>query len=82
LRGVAIALVLWHHLFAADLPAGRGSWLGYLRAGTGLAWCGVDLFFVLSGYFIGGILIDQRQSPRLARVFICGGRRGFCRSTT
>ena len=69
LRGIAIGLVLWHHLLATYLPVGRGSWLGWLRAGTGLAWCGVDLFFVLSGFFIGGILIDRRDSPRLARVF-------------
>jgi peptidoglycan/LPS O-acetylase OafA/YrhL len=29
----------------------------------------VDLFFTLSGFFIGGILIDHRQSPRLTRTF-------------
>lgn len=69
LRGIAISLVLWHHLVEPFLPAGRDSWLGWLRAGTGLSWCGVDLFFVLSGYFIGGILIDHRDSPQLARVF-------------
>lgn len=69
LRGVAIALVLWHHIAEPFLPVGRDSWLGWLRAGTGLSWCGVDLFFVLSGYFIGGILIDRRESPKLARVF-------------
>ena len=69
LRGLAIALILWHHLVERFLPAGRESILGWLRAGTGLSWCGVDLFFVLSGYFIGGILIDRRGSPRLARVF-------------
>ncbi len=69
LRGLAIALVLWHHLVESALPPGRGSWLGWVRAGTSLSWCGVDLFFVLSGYFIGGILIDRRSSPRLARIF-------------
>lgn len=69
LRGIAIALVLWHHLVESALPPGRGTWLGWLRAGTNLSWCGVDLFFVLSGYFIGGILIDRRSSPRLARIF-------------
>lgn len=69
LRGAAIALILWRHLAEAFLPAGRGSWLGWLRAGTDLSWCGVDLFFVLSGFFIGGILIDRRDSPRLCRVF-------------
>jgi peptidoglycan/LPS O-acetylase OafA/YrhL len=69
LRGIAIALVLWHHFVELNLPPGRGSWLGWLRAGTGLSWSGVDLFFTLSGFFIGGILIDRRSSPRLTRVF-------------
>jgi peptidoglycan/LPS O-acetylase OafA/YrhL len=69
LRGIAIAMVLWHHLVELNLPPGRGSWLGWLRAGTGLSWAGVDLFFTLSGFFIGGILIDQRSSPRLTQVF-------------
>jgi peptidoglycan/LPS O-acetylase OafA/YrhL len=69
LRGLAIALVLWLHFVQQYLPPGRGSWLGWLRAGTGLAWSGVDLFFVLSGFFIGGILIDERESPRLIKVF-------------
>src|SRR5665213_590018 len=69
LRGIAIAMVLWLHLGQHHLPPGRGSWLGWLRAGTGLSWTGVDLFFALSGFFIGGILIDRRRSPRLVRVF-------------
>lgn len=69
LRGAAIALVLWLHFVQQYLPPGRGSWLGWLRAGTGLAWSGVDLFFVLSGFLIGGILIDEQASPRLIKVF-------------
>jgi peptidoglycan/LPS O-acetylase OafA/YrhL len=69
LRGLAIAMVLWLHFVQQYLPPGRGSWLGWLRAGTGLSWAGVDLFFTLSGFFIGGILIDERASPRLIRVF-------------
>jgi peptidoglycan/LPS O-acetylase OafA/YrhL len=63
LRGVAIALVLWHHLVAPVLAPGR------LNAATEQAWVGVDLFFALSGFLIGGILIDRRDSPRLMRVF-------------
>jgi peptidoglycan/LPS O-acetylase OafA/YrhL len=36
---------------------------------------GVDLFFVLSGYLLGGILIDNRLRPRLFATFY--GRRAF-----
>lgn len=69
LRGIAIALVLWHHLAAPALPAVSESWLGLLRVALGLSWLGVNLFFVLSGFLIGGILLDHRGSPRLARAF-------------
>lgn len=46
-RGIAITLVVGVHYWPALFPAG------------GL---GVDLFFVLSGYLIGGILLDNRGS--------------------
>ena len=67
LRGVAICMVLWQHLAKPFLPL-DGGW-AWLRSLTDLSWAGVDVFFVLSGYFIGGILIDHRRSPRLGRVF-------------
>jgi len=69
LRGIAIAMVVWHHFVELNLPPGRASWLGWLRAGTGLSWTGVDLFFTLSGFLIGGILIDHRILPHFTRVF-------------
>ena len=75
LRGVAILLVLWHHSVEWYLPLNSAHLVGWLRAGSCLSWSGVDLFFVLSGYFIGGILIDQRESPRLIRTFYV--RRAF-----
>lgn len=40
-----------------------------------LAFAGVDLFFVLSGFFIGGNLFDHHAAPNLYRVFYI--RRGL-----
>ena len=69
LRGVAIAMVLFFHYFFLTTPAVPGSPLAYLLAAGRLAWSGVDLFFVLSGFLIGGILIDARHSHNYFSVF-------------
>jgi peptidoglycan/LPS O-acetylase OafA/YrhL len=69
LRGLAIALVMVFHLvYTSGLAAATfgGSILG--RFGN-IGWCGVDLFFVLSGFLIGGILIDNRDSQHYFRTF-------------
>jgi peptidoglycan/LPS O-acetylase OafA/YrhL len=73
LRGIAILLVLVHHLlYRLRLCPG---FVHYLVAAGGLSWSGVDLFFVLSGFLIGGILLDARNSPRYYRTFYA--RRAF-----
>lgn len=71
LRGLAIALVLLLHYVMRAPPAGQA-----LRDATprlwallDLSWCGVDLFFVISGFLIGGILLDHRGSPALRKTF-------------
>lgn len=65
-RGVAILLVLVHHqtIMGASTPVDR--W--FLRL-TDLGWCGVDLFFVLSGFLITGILLDTKGTRHYFRNF-------------
>jgi peptidoglycan/LPS O-acetylase OafA/YrhL len=61
LRGLAILLVLVGHSgFLEALP--HAGMLEYTRFG-------VDLFFVLSGFLITGILVDSRDSPHYFRNF-------------
>ncbi|MEO6873557.1 MAG: acyltransferase [Opitutaceae bacterium] len=74
LRGVAIGLILLHHYVQLHLPSRLG-WPQVLDRVLALSWSGVDLFFVLSGFLIGGLLMDHRTSPSLTRVFYL--RRGL-----
>jgi peptidoglycan/LPS O-acetylase OafA/YrhL len=69
LRGVAITLVIVMHYFTAAVMAYRPHPLAYLQIATRLSWSGVDLFFVLSGFLIGGILLDARGSANYFKVF-------------
>ena len=67
LRGIAILLVLLRHgIFGLESshPAVR-----YFLAIGRLSGSGVDLFFVLSGFLIGGILLEARESPRYYSTF-------------
>jgi peptidoglycan/LPS O-acetylase OafA/YrhL len=67
LRGVAIALVLVYHFSqAAGVPKESKGWFAHI---AGVGWSGVDLFFVLSGFLITGILYDIKESPTYFRSF-------------
>ena len=63
LRGTAILAVLICH-YSALLPR-SARWPGVLQNG----WAGVDLFFVLSGFLITGILFDAKGSRHYFRNF-------------
>ena len=67
LRGLAILLVLIYH--CAAFQTVRHSFVYYLLVPRGLMWSGVDLFFVLSGFLIGGILMDSKDSPTYYHTF-------------
>jgi peptidoglycan/LPS O-acetylase OafA/YrhL len=67
LRGVAVLLVLAFHFAHIDGEGGAVErvLLGVTRSG----WAGVDLFFVLSGLLITGILLDARGNSGYFRAF-------------
>jgi peptidoglycan/LPS O-acetylase OafA/YrhL len=57
LRGVAILLVLLHHtpMPASDLGSIEPFVAPFIRIG----WSGVDMFFILSGFLVGGLLFSE-----------------------
>lgn len=73
LRGIAIVLVLFRHL---NISGGGLFNLG-ARFLNGGGWVGVDLFFVLSGFLVSGLIFNEyetRGSFNPWRFFV---RRGF-----
>jgi peptidoglycan/LPS O-acetylase OafA/YrhL len=70
LRGLAILLVILCHYVQDGGPIGMRYSL-VRRAGEviGQGTIGVDLFFILSGFLIGGILLNSRSSPKYYSTF-------------
>ena len=75
LRGCAALLVMGHHGFLEATQAGFFKWPAHVW--WRLANSGVDLFFVLSGFLIGGLLFQEwKKSGNLdIKRFLI--RRGF-----
>ncbi|WP_417747208.1 acyltransferase family protein [Rosistilla oblonga] len=68
LRGFAILIVTLYR-FSKEIPT--DSALGHLmHLGASFGSRGVELFFVLSGFLITGILIDAKDQPHYFRNFI------------
>lgn len=68
IRGLAITLILFFHLLWANAASGSKIFdlISKLRAH---AWVGVDLFFVLSGFLITGILYDSLNDGQYFKKF-------------
>lgn len=60
LRAIAALLVIFHHLHDYFPILGWPTY--YLSRFVQQGWIGVDLFFVLSGFLITGILLDTREA--------------------
>src|SRR5580693_8644950 len=61
-RGIAILIVIFHNSLSKfpSLP---------LQSLFSYGWMGVDLFFVLSGFLITGILVDTKESEGYFKNF-------------
>jgi peptidoglycan/LPS O-acetylase OafA/YrhL len=68
LRGVAILAVFFYHYGAGGILRASAA-IRVLGTFCGFGWSGVDLFFVLSGFLITGILFDTQHDPSYYRKF-------------
>ena len=69
IRGIAILMVLvWHYGLMQTTVAPNGA-LWFCARALLLTWSGVNLFFVLSGFLIVGILLDQSCASNYFRIF-------------
>jgi peptidoglycan/LPS O-acetylase OafA/YrhL len=70
LRGVAILLVVFYHgFFWSNGLTGLSGFAKLFVNLTRIGWLGVNLFFVLSGFLITGILIDSKTNKHYYRRF-------------
>jgi peptidoglycan/LPS O-acetylase OafA/YrhL len=67
LRGIAILLVLFHMFSLLEPQAGVASYV-YAKVSY-VGWVGVQLFFVLSGFLITGILLDSQAAENYYGAF-------------
>jgi peptidoglycan/LPS O-acetylase OafA/YrhL len=69
-RGIACLLVITLHCFVGQLTSEFYFGPPHFLSGVFVVLAGgVDFFFVLSGFLIGGILLDSRSASNFFRVF-------------
>src|SRR5215469_344071 len=71
-RGLAILMVVIYHAGQIQADTFVERWI---KTAVCFGWSGVDLFFVLSGFLITGILLETKSSPQYFTSFY--GRRAL-----
>jgi peptidoglycan/LPS O-acetylase OafA/YrhL len=69
LRGLAILAVIWHNSVGTDRWHPTSLVGRLLDVSANMGWLGVQLFFVLSGFLITGILLDEKHLSHPFRNF-------------
>jgi peptidoglycan/LPS O-acetylase OafA/YrhL len=71
LRGCACLFVLMHHCFTGIAPPPTNSALIHAAWNIMAVFflSGVDLFYVLSGFLVGGLIIDHHRSQNFLKIF-------------
>jgi peptidoglycan/LPS O-acetylase OafA/YrhL len=75
LRAVAVLMVIGRHLHNVEVGPPALAWL--LRRWHACGWMGVDLFFVLSGFLVSGLLFSEYRRSGGLRPGRFLGRRAF-----
>ncbi|MBD2677425.1 MULTISPECIES: acyltransferase [Nostoc] len=68
-RGIAILLVFLYHCVSDIVGEPVNPLVSIYQKIMQFGWCGVDAFFVISGFLITGILLDNRDRPNYFKNF-------------
>lgn len=75
IRGLAVLIVVFHNVADKGVGEVENALLKLILMVADSGWIGVELFFVLSGFLITGILLDGKNSQHQLRNFYI--RRGL-----
>ncbi len=69
MRGVAVLMILFYHTLDLNVRATSTAFENFVAMCYQYLWSGVDLFFVLSGFLITGVLVRTPKDSHFFRNF-------------